>query len=99
MHLFVITLFIAFIAPFGGFFVAGLKRALRANQLGVTLHRGGVIDRIDCILVTGFFLLIYVNVLVYSTTGGTGSQLKEMIHSLSDEAQKELYFRLKNDLA
>lgn len=31
IHLLIMTVFIAFIAPFGGFFVAGLKRALRAN--------------------------------------------------------------------
>ena len=90
-------MFIALIAPFGGFFVAGLKRALRANQLGITLHRGGVIDRIDCILVTGFFLMIYVHVLVYSNSETT-SQIKEMILSMSNDAQKELYFRLKSEL-
>ena len=66
VHLFIVTLFIAFIAPFAGFFVAGLKRALRADRLGVTLHKGGVIDRTDCILVTGLFLMVYVNVIVNS---------------------------------
>ena len=70
VHLFVITLFIAYIAPFAGFFVAGLKRSLRADRLALTLHKGGVIDRIDCILVTGFFLMIYVNVLVNSQNDG-----------------------------
>ena len=98
MHLFIITLFIAFIAPFAGFFIAGLKRALRAKHLGVSSHRGGVIDRIECIIVTGFFLMIYVNVLVYSTSGETSSQIKEMILSMSDDAQRELYFRLKSDI-
>jgi hypothetical protein len=31
IHLFVITLFVALISPFGGFFVSGLKRSLRAR--------------------------------------------------------------------
>jgi hypothetical protein len=31
MHLFVITIFIAFVAPFGGFLFSGLKRALRQS--------------------------------------------------------------------
>ena len=101
MHLFIITVFIACIAPFGGYFVAGLKRALGANRLGQTLHKGGVLDRIECILVTGFFLLIYINALglVCPTSGETAKRVKEMILSLSDDAQKELYFRLKKDLA
>ena len=38
MHLFVITCFIAFVAPFGSFFVTGLKRALKAESLGETLY-------------------------------------------------------------
>ena len=67
VHLFILTLFIALIAPFAGFFVAGLKRALRSDRLGVTLHKGGVIDRIDCILVTGFFLMVYMNVIMNSS--------------------------------
>lgn len=98
VHLFIMTLFIAFIAPFGGFFVAGLKRALRTEQLGVTLHKGGVIDRVDCILVTGLFLMIYVNVLVNSQSGEKKDQIKEMIMDLSDDAQKDLYWRLKGDI-
>ena len=31
IHLFVITIFIAFVAPFGGFLFSGLKRALRQS--------------------------------------------------------------------
>ena len=99
IHLFIITLFIALIAPFGGFFVAGLKRALRANQLGLTLHKGGVIDRIDCILCTGFFLCIYINVLVYYVESDPKSQVKQMFLSMSADAQKALYYKLKDDIA
>ena len=91
-------MFIAFIAPFGGFFVAGLKRSIRQNQLAGTLHRGGVIDRIDCIIITGFFLLIYFNMMINSQPGETSNQIKEMILTISDDAQRELYFRLKDDI-
>ena len=69
IHLFIITLFIAFVSPFGGFLYSGLKRALRANQLGMTMIKGGVIDRLDCLIVTGCFLLIYVSMLVYKNEG------------------------------
>jgi phosphatidate cytidylyltransferase len=60
MHMFVFTCVIALIAPFGGFFVSGLKRAFKHEQLGLTLHKGGVIDRLDCAVVLGFFMLVYV---------------------------------------
>ena len=65
IHLLLISFFVATIAPFAGFFVAGLKRALRAEQLGVTMKEGGVIDRLDCVIVTGFFLFIYIKTIVY----------------------------------
>ena len=98
IHLLIMTVFIAFIAPFGGFFVAGLKRALRANQLGVTLHKGGVIDRVDCILCTGFFLIIYINILVYQVESDPKSQVKQIILSMSTDAQKALYWKLRNEM-
>ena len=65
IHLFVLTIFIAFLAPFGGFFVSGLKRALKHKQLGLTLHKGGIIDRSDCIIIVGFFMLAYTNGFIY----------------------------------
>ena len=72
IHLAVITLFCATVAPFGGFFAFGLKRALRAESLGLTMARGGVIERIDCVIVTGFFLLIYMKTIVYKTETTVG---------------------------
>ena len=42
--------------------------------------------------------MIYVNVLVYSNSGETSARIKEMILSMSDEAQKELYYRLLKDI-
>lgn len=63
IYLFVLTLFVAFITPFGGFAIAGLKRALRSRVNSV---HGKVIDRLDCILIMGFFLLIFIKKIVYS---------------------------------
>ena len=62
IYLFVLTLFVAFITPFGGFAIAGLKRALRSRVNSV---HGKVIDRLDCILIMGFFLLIFIKKIVY----------------------------------
>ena len=100
IHLFIITVFIAFVAPFGGFLFSGLKRALRQSQLGITMFKGGVIDRLDCIIITGCFMLVYISMLVYKNQSGLDptSDVLEMVASLSEEAQKELYHRLKADI-
>jgi len=65
LHLFTITCFVAIVAPFGALFFTGLKHALKAEQLGEMFTNGGVIDRGDCLLITGLFLFIYINFIVY----------------------------------
>ena len=65
LHLFVITCFVAFVAPFGSTFAMALKRALKTEVLGQSLYHGGVIDRMECMIVTGLFFLIYVNAVIY----------------------------------
>jgi len=98
LHLFVITVFIAFIAPFGGFLFAGLKRAMRQSHLSISIFKGGVIDRLDCIIITGCFMLIYLNLLVYKDEAPSVSSVLDMVSSLSERAQLDLYNRLKADL-
>ena len=61
MHLFVITCFLSFVAPFGSFFVTGLKKALKAETFGRTFYSGGVSDRLDVVLILGLFFMIYIN--------------------------------------
>ena len=65
MHLFVITCFLAFVAPFGSFFVTGLKKALKADTLGSSFYSGGVSDRLDVVLILGLFFMIYINAVIY----------------------------------
>lgn len=77
--------------------MAGLKRALRAENLGLTFHHGGVIDRLDCYIVTGFFLVIYISAIAYKADSHFAS-VKTMIRSLPIEAQKEIYYKLSADL-
>lgn len=65
MHLFMITCFVAMIAPFGSIFFTALKRALKTDKLGELFTNGGVIDRVDCLLITGLFMFIYISFIVY----------------------------------
>jgi|Transcript_42220 phosphatidate cytidylyltransferase len=86
LHLFVITVFIAFIAPFGGFLFAGLKRAMRQSHLSISIFKGGVIDRLDCIIITGCFVLIYMNMLVIRNEVPEVSAVLDMVADLSEKA-------------
>eukprot|EP01079_Euglenida_sp_SAG-EU17-18_P001036 gene1036-405_t len=48
-HMLVISAFASIIAPFGGFFASGLKRAFKMKDFGVLIPgHGGVTDRFDC---------------------------------------------------
>lgn len=47
--MFVIALFASLVAPFGGFFASGFKRALKIKDFAdVIPGHGGVTDRMDC---------------------------------------------------
>lgn len=94
LHLFVITFFIAFVAPFGSFFVTGLKRAYRHETLGHTMYRGGVSDRLDCLLITGLFFMLYINSIIYQPINSM-ERLKELVTQMSPAAQQELLARMR----
>ena len=103
LHLLVITVFVAFVAPFGGFLFSGLKRAMRqASKDNNVNFEGGVISRIECIIVTGCFMLAYMHMLVVKSSTGVEAQgpdaVLSMLDYMSEDAQRELYIRLKADL-
>jgi len=60
VHIFWITCFIAVVAPFGALFFTAMKRMLKAEKLRKIFTSGSVVDRVDCLIVTGLFLYIYI---------------------------------------
>uniref|UniRef100_A0A8C9LVG7 Phosphatidate cytidylyltransferase n=1 Tax=Piliocolobus tephrosceles TaxID=591936 RepID=A0A8C9LVG7_9PRIM len=65
IHGFVLSLFAAFLAPFGGFFASGFKRALKIKDFGTIIPgHGGVTDRLDCQIFIGMFTYIYMKTFV-----------------------------------
>ena len=61
IHLSICLLFSGIIAPFGGFFASGLKRALKIKDFSnIIPGHGGVTDRLDCIWLMMVFLWIYL---------------------------------------
>jgi CDP-diglyceride synthetase len=92
IYLFVLTLFIAFISPFGGFAIAGMKRALRSREKSSSKH-GKAIDRLDCILLVGFFMCLFIHKVVYQEKSVT--QVVQMVQELSPKAQALLRAKLE----
>ena len=61
VHSCVIALFASLVAPFGGFFASGLKRAFKIKDFGDTIPgHGGFLDRFDCHYMIGTFAYVYL---------------------------------------
>ena len=64
-HALMLSIFASLIAPFGGFFASGFKRAFRIKDFGESIPgHGGVTDRMDCQVLMGFFVWVYYEAFV-----------------------------------
>lgn len=66
LHAFILGAFASLIAPFGGFFASGLKRAFKLKDFGDLIPgHGGMTDRMDCQVIMGAFTFMYLNFVVF----------------------------------
>ncbi|KAK0554386.1 phosphatidate cytidylyltransferase [Tilletia horrida] len=87
-HCLVFAAFASLIAPFGGFFASGFKRAFNIKDFGDSIPgHGGLTDRFDCQFLMGLFS--YVLIREHHVT--IGSVLQQIVQHLTLEEQKELY--------
>ena len=67
-HAFVFAIFASLIAPFGGFFASGIKRAFGKKDFdSIFPGHGGVVDRLDCQMIMQLFVWIYLRTFVMNT--------------------------------
>lgn len=66
-HAVMIGIFGSLVAPFGGFFASGLKRAFKLKDFGDLIPgHGGMTDRMDCQGLLGLFTYFYLRAYVYN---------------------------------
>jgi phosphatidate cytidylyltransferase len=96
LHAIIFGLFASLIAPFGGFFASGVKRAFNIKDFSDSIPgHGGLTDRMDCQFIMGVFASIYYSSFIGSETGvGVGTALEFALQHLSNEELLELYHGL-----
>merc|ERR1719305_1885867 len=98
LHALVLGLFASLVAPFGGFFASGIKRAYGLSDFAALIPgHGGVFDRVDCQLIMGLATQIY-----HTTFIGTGAislaRVMTLAWQLSSDDQLDMYMQLGANL-
>ena len=91
LHALSLSIFASLIAPFGGFFASGFKRAFRIKDFGESIPgHGGVTDRMDCQVLMGFFVWAYYEAFVVEEgVGERMSRVMKMVERMDvDEVQR-----------
>ncbi|GLT46693.1 hypothetical protein SLA2020_204350 [Shorea laevis] len=88
-------LFASIIAPFGGFFASGFKRAFKIKDFGDSIPgHGGITDRMDCQMVMAVFAYIYHQSFIVPQSISVEMILDQILTNLSLEEQHALLMKL-----
>uniref|UniRef100_A0A175YNM3 Phosphatidate cytidylyltransferase n=1 Tax=Daucus carota subsp. sativus TaxID=79200 RepID=A0A175YNM3_DAUCS len=94
-HALWLGLFASIIAPFGGFFASGFKRAFKIKDFGDSIPgHGGMTDRMDCQMVMAVFAYIYHQSFVTPQSVSVEMILDQILMNLSFEEQRALFTKL-----
>lgn len=94
-HAIGLGLFASIIAPFGGFFASGFKRAFKIKDFGDSIPgHGGITDRMDCQMVMAVFAYIYHQSFVVPQSLSVEMIMDQILVNLTFEEQLDLYRKL-----
>ncbi|PLW20187.1 hypothetical protein PCANC_09847 [Puccinia coronata f. sp. avenae] len=113
LHCLVLATFAGLVAPFGGFFASGFKRAFNIKDFGHTIPgHGGLTDRFDCQFIMGVFTYFYYSSMVKEDDLGllrtmashklaftVPSLLQIILAHLTEPQQLQLFAELQNSLS
>ncbi|GAA5853677.1 hypothetical protein JCM8547_007410 [Rhodosporidiobolus lusitaniae] len=100
LHSIVLAAFASLVAPFGGFFASGFKRAFNIKDFGDSIPgHGGMTDRMDCQFLMGLFSYVYYAALVRESHVTPQTVLATIVTHLTTEDQLELFKDLGKLLA
>ncbi|KAK0485999.1 phosphatidate cytidylyltransferase [Armillaria novae-zelandiae] len=98
-HLMFMSIFASLVAPFGGFFASGFKRAFNIKDFGHSIPgHGGMTDRMDCQFLMGVFIYVYYSSLIREHHVTVGSVLQTIVSGLTVDEQLELLADMKRYL-
>ncbi|KAK1576581.1 hypothetical protein Q3G72_015089 [Acer saccharum] len=94
-HALCLGLFASIIAPFGGFFASGFKRAFKVKDFGDSIPgHGGITDRMDCQMVMAVFAFIYHQSFIVPQSLSVEMIVEQILTNLTLEEQQSLYVKL-----
>ncbi|KAE8709114.1 Phosphatidate cytidylyltransferase 1 [Hibiscus syriacus] len=94
-HALCLGLFASIIAPFGGFFASGFKRAFKIKDFGDSIPgHGGITDRMDCQMVMAVFAYIYHQSFIVCQGISVEMILDQILTELAFEEQQNLLVKL-----
>jgi phosphatidate cytidylyltransferase len=95
-HSIFIGLFASSIAPMGGLFASGFKRSIKIKDFADTIPgHGGVTDRMDCEMLNGAFVYIYLSQFVFYDETKIMNGIIGKILKLNHDDQIAIFERLR----
>jgi len=99
IHALILAGFASLIAPFGGFFASGFKRAIKVKDFAdIIPGHGGITDRMDCQVLMGMFAYLYVHQIVYGRINYVSGVVTFITSQMDSGDQLLLYNELKDIL-
>lgn len=94
-HSLILASFGSIIAPFGGFFASGFKRAFKVKDFSESIPgHGGFTDRVDCQFLMAFFSYLYIKSFIEISLIDSNYVLNLIFNKLSSKEQLEVYTKL-----
>ena len=99
-HCLAMAVFASLVAPFGGFFASGFKRAIGEKDFGSSIPgHGGWTDRMDCMIVMGVFSWLYLHYFLRDGPPLLGpEQLLDLVLKLDEEGKTRILRALQANM-